>query len=776
MDSSSQNGIPGEGLHLGSCVYDLEHRSQVWSADLYRILGVPAAAAPLSPADLGTMVAPDDRQRLERAVADLLAAQTSREAEVRILRPDGDERFVRICGWRVGGCRDQLFVAVEDITRHRRTEGQLRASEERYRALVAAVPDLIFRISAEGVFVDYHAEQGEGLLLPPEAFLGRPVDEVLPPHLAALFREESRQVLATGEMRQFEYPLEVQGEGRHYETRMVGSGQGELLAIVRDITRRKATEEGIVAILRGSRGFGLEFFRTLATSLASVLQMKYVFIGRVAPDNLQEIETLAFAVDGRLADNFRYLLKGTPCEEVVGKSLCIYPDAVADSFPEDLGLVKMGVRGYAGVPLFASSGRSLGLLVAMDDQPLQKTDLMEHLLSIFAAHAASELERLGAQEALARSEQNYRKLFDEAIDGIVLTDRETGIIAHCNTAFENLTGWPRVQLVGRFHTLIYPPADSCDGDGPHAGGDYLLHVREDMLETCIQTQSGRIVDVEMKGSLIDLEGRSVIQAFFRDITDRKRAERRMRRINQELERRVSERTAELEAANRELESFCYSVSHDLRAPLRGINGFSRMLMEEYGGQIAPEASAYLTRIASSCERMGRLIDDLLTLSRISRWEMRRGVIDLTRLGRDIADDLNRTAPDRRVEWRIAEGLGCYGDHTLIRLVLENLLANAWKYTSRRPEAVIELGPCAAGGKDCFFVRDNGAGFDMAYADKLFTPFERLHGAEFEGTGVGLATVQRIVERHGGTVRGEGTVDGGAVFRFTLPSPPERADG
>jgi light-regulated signal transduction histidine kinase (bacteriophytochrome) len=332
-----------------------------------------------------------------------------------------------------------------------------------------------------------------------------------------------------------------------------------------------------------------------------------------------------------------------------------------------------------------------------------------------------------------------------------------------------------VQLVGKFHALIYPPTDAPHGEGSHAGGDYLVNIREEMLETRIQTQNGRVVDVEMKSSLIDLEGRSVIQAFFRDITDRKRAERRMRRMNQELERRVSERTAELESANRELESFCYSVSHDLRAPLRGINGFSRMLLEEYGDGLAPEATAYLTRIAASCERMGRLIDDLLTLSRISRWEMRKDVVDLTRLGRDIADDLGRAAADRRVEWRIAEGLCCYGDQTLIRLVLENLLANAWKYTSRRPEAVIELGACAAGGKDCFFVRDNGAGFDMAYADKLFTPFERLHGAEFEGTGVGLATVQRIVERHGGSVRGEGSVDGGAVFRFVLPSPPERAE-
>jgi PAS domain S-box-containing protein len=687
------------------------------------------------------------------------------------------ERTLLACGWLSSDSKGkrQLVLVVEDVTRQRGTEKELKVSEERYRALMNAVPDLMLRNTADGTFVDCHIPEQADFFVQAERFIGKKVEEVLPPSLAAIFRSEAQQALETGELQQFEYPLEIRGEQQFYEARMVSSGQGEILTIVRDITQRKATEEGISAILKGTRGLGREFFRSLVLSLASVLRVKLVFIGRVAPDNLQEIETIAVAMDGCIVDNFRYPLKGSPCEQVVGKSLHVYPDGLTDTFPYDDLLWEIGVRSYAGFPLCAENGRGLGLLVAMHDQPLRQTDLLERLMTIFAAHASSELERMGAEEALSRSEKNYRKLFDEAIDGIVLTDKETGILAHCNTAFEELTGWQRISLVGKSHTLLYPDKPSAAGNPGKAGWNYLVDVREEVLEARLLTQSGRVVDVEVKGSLIELEGRSLVQAFFRDITDRKRAERQMRRLNQELERRVLERTSELEVANRELESFCYSVSHDLRAPLRGINGFSHMLLDEYAEALNPPAVGYLRRISAGCEKMGQLIDDLLTLSRVSRWEIRKDHVDLTKAAREIADELGRSSPERRVEWRIADGLSCYGDATLIKVVLENLLSNAWKYTALRPEPVIELGACAEGGKDCFFLRDNGAGFDMAYADKLFSPFERLHGAEFEGTGVGLATVQRIIERHGGKVRGEGVVDGGAMFRFTLPSTLPKAE-
>lgn len=235
-----------------------------------------------------------------------------------------------------------------------------------------------------------------------------------------------------------------------------------------------------------------------------------------------------------------------------------------------------------------------------------------------------------------------------------------------------------------------------------------------------------------------------------------------------LEERVQERTQQLEAANRELEAFSYSVSHDLRAPLRSIEAFSEMLEEDYRDRLDATGVDYLRRVRKASERMGLLIEDLLQLSRVSRGELRQETVDLTRLARAIVYELQQTQPDRRVRVEIADGLQARGDPRLLEVALDNMLGNAWKYTGKREDACIELGELEQDGQRVFYVRDNGTGFDMARADKLFIPFQRLHSAEeFPGTGIGLATVQRIIQRHGGAVWAESEVDRGATFYFRL---------
>ena len=235
-----------------------------------------------------------------------------------------------------------------------------------------------------------------------------------------------------------------------------------------------------------------------------------------------------------------------------------------------------------------------------------------------------------------------------------------------------------------------------------------------------------------------------------------------------VEKELRERTVQLEAINKELEAFSYSVSHDLRAPLRSIDGFSQILLEDYANTLDADGQDCLRRVRSASQRMGRLIEDILMLSRITRREMNFEVVNLSALAQEIATELQKRDPDRQVEFVVAEDVLVQGSAGLLRIVLENLLGNAWKFTARHPRARIEFGATQQDGNLAYFVRDDGAGFDMAYVDRLFGAFQRLHStAEFEGSGIGLATVQRIVHRHGGKVWAEGAVDQGATFYFAF---------
>jgi PAS domain S-box-containing protein len=372
-----------------------------------------------------------------------------------------------------------------------------------------------------------------------------------------------------------------------------------------------------------------------------------------------------------------------------------------------------------------------------------------------------------AEQALRFSEEQFRSLYENASIGMYRTT-PCGKIVMANPALMRMLGYDSFdELANRdLASEGYEPTyerrqfqEAIEREGKVHG-----------LEAAWKRRDGSTVYVRESARLVrDASGQAAYyEGTVEDVTEREQAEEAIRRLNAELEQRVHERTAELEVANRELESFAYSISHDLRAPLRHMNGFSGLLTEAYGEQLDAQGRRYLERIRAASQEMSDLIDALLSLSRVTRQDLTRRPVDLSELAREVAANVQAQASGRRAEIVISDEMHGEGDANLLRLVLQNLLSNAWKFTSTRPAARIEVGQVEHDGQCIYYVRDNGVGFDMAYAGKLFAPFQRLHTIEqFPGTGIGLATVQRIVRRHGGRVWTEAVVDQGATFFFTL---------
>jgi PAS domain S-box-containing protein len=340
-----------------------------------------------------------------------------------------------------------------------------------------------------------------------------------------------------------------------------------------------------------------------------------------------------------------------------------------------------------------------------------------------------------------------------------------GIIQWANVAQLSLLGCSREEYIGRkaedFHA---DPSEGHDMIARLAKGETLLD-----YETTLRAQDGSQRKV-LICSNSDIEGGHFLRArlFTEDITGRRQGEEDLRRLNAELEQTVQQRTAQLEAANKEMESFSYSVSHDLRAPLRALRGFAEVLLEVHASQLDSRGQDFLRRSCAASFQMERLIEDLLKLAKASRGGLETEEVNLSSLASEIAADLANNDPSRTAQFVIAPDCVARGDSRLLRLALDNLLRNAWKFTSKRADARIEFGR-RDGEEPAFFVRDNGAGFDMAYSKKLFGLYQRLHSvSEFPGTGVGLTTVQRVINRHGGRVWGIGAVNEGATFCFTLP--------
>jgi PAS domain S-box-containing protein len=377
-------------------------------------------------------------------------------------------------------------------------------------------------------------------------------------------------------------------------------------------------------------------------------------------------------------------------------------------------------------------------------------------------------DRKLAEEKLRESEERYRALVEAAPDGILLHSK--GELLFANPAAARLLGASDPEeLVGLSLSQFVHP-HSLDTVRDHM--ELVVDVRKGSprIEDRYVRLDGSVVPVDITVSPVTLGDKSVVQLLVRDITERKRAENEIRQLNEELERRVQERTAQLEAANQELEAFAYSVSHDLRAPLRAIDGFSGILIDEHARQLAPEAQRYLGLVRENVRRMSQLVDDLLAFSRLGRQELYKQSVSPAELVDQVLQDLRAEREDRSVEVVVGDLPPCQADPALLRQVYANLLSNALKFTRGRDRARIDVGSVQEGDQCIYFVRDNGVGFDMRYADRLFGVFQRLHGEqEYEGTGAGLAIVQRIVHRHGGRAWAEAELGKGATFYFVLAS-------
>ncbi len=666
-----------------------------------------------------------------------------------------DERLVRV----VSTVAAQLGV----VMARKRADEALRESEARYRTLVDHAPEAIIVLDPErGTFVSGNenavrlfglsqealSKVGPADVSPPTQPDGRSSAEVAAEHVrtaveggAPVFEWVHRSAAGT------DIPCEIR------LVRIPAAGRVLVRGSITDITERRRAED---ALLR----------------YAAEVEDLY----ENAPCGYHSVGT-----DGTFIrmNNTERCWLGYAREEVDGKLRLrdvLTPES-QEVFEEALPRLLMESGGVRNLELemVRRDGTLLSVLVSAT--------------AVRDAHGAVRLhrsivmdntDRARAEAALRESEEKYQQRTEElgsvmASVPDVVWSGEVDPDGHWHYRYvspvvEKVLGRPvEYFLPGpeRWQSIIHPD----DRSRAWSAVQRLLSgestSEEDAYRVVLPDDTIRWVRDSARATRLD-GGGIRIDGVSSDITERKQAEDELARYREHLEELVTARTLELEGLNQELEAFCYSVSHDLRAPLRSIDGFSQAVMEDYAERLDAQGRSHLLRVRAASKRMAGLIDDLLNLSRVSRGDMHTGPADLSALARSVAAELVETDPARDVTFVIQDGVVAQGDAHLLRVALENLLENAWKFTSRHDRARIEFGRTEVDGTPAYFVRDDGAGFDMAYADKLFGAFQRIHTpAEFEGTGIGLATVWRIVHRHGGRVWAEGEVEKGATFYFTL---------
>jgi PAS domain S-box-containing protein len=662
-----------------------------------------------------------------------------------------DFRRMAIAESLAGGLLVILLGGLLMFLRHEALTRGSKQKEGEFQALLDSAPDAMVVVNQGGeiVLLNLQAEKQFGyrrdeLLgknvksLIPEGFAERLVADALRSVEDALAQQIGTGIELTGRRKDgSDFPIEIM-------LSPLKSAEGILVtAAIRDISARKDAEEHLVQMESRYR----ELLEAAPDAMVVVNQG-----GEIVLLNLQAEKQFGYRRDELVGKNVKSLIPEGFAERLVADALRSVEDALAQQI--GTGIELTGRR---------KDGSDFPIKIMLS--PLKSAE------GILVTAAIRDISaRKDAEEV-----QGYLASIVESSDDAIVGKSPEGVIRSWNAGAEGLYGYTASEMIGHSVFLLVPPErrqEVVDFLNRTKEGEGIKH-----HETVRVTKGGRRIDVSITISpLKNASGEVVgVSTIARDLTERDRAEGEIRKLNEQLEQRVEERTAKLEAANKELEAFTYSVSHDLRAPLRHIGGFSKLLVEEHGAELSPDAQEYVATIRDSVLQMGRLIDDLLNLARVGRKQLAMQVTGLNSLAEEVMADLKRANPDRLIEWKIETLPFVECDPALIKQVFVNLLSNAVKFTRPRKPAVIELGVANQDGARAVFVRDNGVGFSMKYANKLFGVFQRLHRSEdFEGTGVGLATVQRIIHKHRGRVWAQAELDKGATFYFTVGSPDHPA--
>jgi len=694
-----------------------------------------------------SLVHPEYMHKVKEDAVKMLKGKRSSQYEYQIVRKGGEVRWVQeaVISFQYEGHR-ATWGHVRDITEQKQLEEELRESEEKLRLIFESAADGIIVVDLEATVI----EANEAFLRTygynhKEEIIGQNGLQFIAEKDRAIAIEDMMRAIEMGYGTRSEYTI-VGKDGAEYDIEasaaLMRSRSGNpvgFISIVRDITDRKRTEEELIRL-----------------SNAVKMSTDSIVIGDLEV-NIVEVNEATLKMYG--TDDKR---------DLIGQN-AFYIVAPEDREKALASLEEVRERGFSESREYHIVTKDGGrVLVEMSTAIMKGVDGKPTGL---VAVSRDITERKRTEEALRDSERRYRFLAENVTDVIFTTDLELNF-TYVSPSVTGLTGYTVQEVIARRVEQILTPASF------EVASNTLLEelaienmeqkdlLRSRTLELEINRKDGSTFTAEVRMSFLrQPSGRAVaVLGVARDITERKRAEEALTKKKEELE----QKTNQLQAVNKELEAFTYSVSHDLRAPLRSIDGFSQVLLEDYIDRLDDEGKSYLMRVRSASQRMAELIDDLLNLSRVTRGEMRYETVDLSALAQTVSMDIQQSQPERDVEFTIAPGLVTKGDAHLLRVVLENLLGNAWKFTNKRERARIEFGYAKTDGQPAYFVRDNGVGFDMAYADRLFGAFQRLHSQkEFEGTGIGLATVQRIIHRHGGSTWAEGAVEQGATFYFTL---------